>query len=453
MVRRSLFILGAFLLVGAQGTSPGELESNRLLLDRIRKDPEVYGQMCQDLRVFNRLSPERKEELRQLDRDLQKETSASQARLVRAAERYQQWLERLTPDERRAVEQSPDKKQRLAAIKKIRQKQWIERLPKAAREHLQKAQGTVREEALKDYHRLEKRRQLGWKLALGQWDDLSRKGPEDRLDKFPKEVQEFVTQALLPRLSDEQKEQLRRAEGYWPLYPRTLVELADKSAFRLLLPPAGPSKLEDLPEDFQKRLRHLRPWDQGKKRPFLLAVRPPDKWPEFGIFVSETARKHNIPLPHQLGPCAPDEFPAPTKEYIKQTMMNWKNSVLERKEWEYLRGNEGNWPAYPQALFALIRKYNLQVPGVSLPGSPELWDRYRDHPLAPTAEPSVVSDRTLRHFERWELTPEERAKLSGPANRERLQQEYSKRHPEEWEKLQESDREKQAARKSAEGSK
>src|SRR5262249_18291929 len=138
----------------------------------------------------------------------------------------------------------------------------------------------------------------------------------DRLEKLPEEVQSFVKENLLPRLRPEEYQRLRNSEGRWPLYPHTLVELTDNErvAFRLLSPTKGPSKLDDLPLDVQKRLKALK-MPEFKKR-----LAKEGRWPEYAVMVSESARRHNIPLP-PLGPSAPKDFPKPTREYIQQKMM------------------------------------------------------------------------------------------------------------------------------------
>jgi hypothetical protein len=34
----------------------------------------------------------------------------------------------------------------------------------------------------------------------------------------------------------------------------------------------------------------------------------------------------------------------------------------------------GKWPDYPQWLMVYAKKYDLSVPGVTLPGAPSRWD-------------------------------------------------------------------------------
>jgi hypothetical protein len=38
---------------------------------------------------------------------------------------------------------------------------------------------------------------------------------------------------------------------------------------------------------------------------------------------------------------------------------------------------EGKWPEYPRLIVELARKYKQPVPGWTLPGQPQFWDRLR----------------------------------------------------------------------------
>jgi hypothetical protein len=38
---------------------------------------------------------------------------------------------------------------------------------------------------------------------------------------------------------------------------------------------------------------------------------------------------------------------------------------------------QGRWPDYPRTVMELARKYKLAVPGWTLPGPAQFWDRLR----------------------------------------------------------------------------
>jgi hypothetical protein len=88
---------------------------------------------------------------------------------------------------------------------------------------------------------------LRLKQAEGKWPDFgavmhdARKGKEQiffaqklggrtpaQLKDFPIVVQQFITQRLLPALSEDEQRAMTRAEEKWPEYPRLIVELARK---------------------------------------------------------------------------------------------------------------------------------------------------------------------------------------------------------------------------------
>src|SRR5687767_10939550 len=66
-----------------------DLEQNRQLLERYRKDkPAYYARLRQDMRHFLSLPESRQAQLRQLDRDAHEEGASSAYRLLEAAGRY-----------------------------------------------------------------------------------------------------------------------------------------------------------------------------------------------------------------------------------------------------------------------------------------------------------------------------------------------------------------------------
>lgn len=439
-------VLTAGVCLGAvSAPATEEIERNRQRLDKIRSDPERARQFYHNWKTFNQLSKEQREKMRQLDRALREEPSATQVRLLRTAQRYANWLNQLPEEDRRKIAAATDK-EKLELIKEIRRRQWIEQLPKAYRERIQRAQGQERQDLIEHYRAEERARREKWQMALRHWAT----GLPDRPEKMPKEVRKFLSDELMPRLSREEKDRLRDAEGRWPDYPRALVKLLDdeKVIFRLLIPLEGPSSFEELPEEFRKQLQS-RPLilEASKKRLASYS----GKWPHFAIAVAEGAEKLNIPT-HLLGHCRPKDFPQPLCDFINEKLMAETVSVLSKEEKERLRKAEGHWPLYPRTLAELVHNHRLHLPLASLPGPAEYWNEYRREKIpAPSDKTSMVSDQILYEFAMSELKPEERAELdvslTDPLGRERLQQEYIKRHPEEWQKLVESDQQKRLRRK------
>jgi len=120
----------------APDEAPSTLDHNRQLYEKWRKDPEHHYRLWRDFHAFQALPAERQERIRKLDRDLQEEDLARQAKLWRVMERYAHWLERLSDDDRKRVESASDGRERLRIVKEIRARQWLEQLPKADQDKL-----------------------------------------------------------------------------------------------------------------------------------------------------------------------------------------------------------------------------------------------------------------------------------------------------------------------------
>jgi hypothetical protein len=441
---RNVLVLLVVTAVGVAATSDSgdALAQNRWLLNHLRHDRARYTRLQRETERFNTLSTAEQARIRALEQALSGETSETQARLLRAAERYADWLQRLPASDRNQILAETDKDKRLALIRQIRLREWLEHLPTPQRERVEKATDSERANVIAQIRSDEKSSKT-WTLAARNWNEIGARGVIDRTEKLPEEVQQFVKENLVPRLHPAERERLRFSEGRWPAYPRTLVDLNDNEriAFRLLLPVSGPKRIDELPADVQKRLKSAKTPEIFKKR----LTKAEGHWPEFAIIISEGRGNRLNARP--FGPCTPKDFPKATREFIEQKLMTPQSGVLDDAERERLRLAEGLWPSYPKTLVELAWKHRLQIPGASLPGPPELWDRYRDKPLL-AQERSVVSDLVLSVFAEFELTPAERAvldpSLADPVARERLQQEYIKRHPEAWQALVEGDKQKRA---------
>jgi hypothetical protein len=410
---------------------PDELEHNRQLLAKLRSDPEHYARLTQELRVFLDLPPEEQTRLRRLDHDLRQETSASHAKLFRVLERYSRWLEALPAADREKIETAANPRERLDRIKEIRQEQWIARLPKAYRDKIEGAKGTERTALIQEYRQQDMVRREEWQLALRHWDDMISGRQPSRLREFQPAVQTFFNEHLKPKLSAEELDRLEKAEGKWPLYTQILVELADKHAVAFPGAAGGPKLFSDLPKEDRVALERLNPKD-------LKSLRNSEgKWPEFALRVVEAARRNGIELPRPLGPSRADEFPPSVRSFIRERL----TPVLEADEKERLSRAEGYWPAYPRTLLNLARRHHLWVPGMSLPGPREYWNKFRAQSADRTPD---MPDKMLLEFVKKELSSQERDQLQlQPFNesaRERLKEEYFKRHPDELQRIRRNDR-------------
>src|SRR5262249_39352037 len=120
------------------------------------------------------------------------------------------------------------------------------------------------------------------------WQQLEKGIPlEARLSDLPSDVRNYVNDYLKMFLSKDEKERLENAEGKWPQFMLTLVELADRHP-PALMGPDGPKSFSVLPKDLEgvKELK-ARPKLEGRGR-------------GFAVHIAEVAKRNRIALPHEL---------------------------------------------------------------------------------------------------------------------------------------------------------
>lgn len=367
--RRALVLLLG-LAVAAWPALADEAASDRRALEEVRKDPERDARLRADVDAFLRLPADERARLRQLDRDLKGLEPHESERLRHVLERYAVWLEALPEPDRVLILSAPDREERLRRIKTIRRRQWEASLPKAYRDRLAATTGAEREALVDKYRREESQHRREWQFATRHWDEMLRGQLPRRAQDFNNPaLQTFVSDYLMPRLSKDDAERLREAEGHWPQYPQTLVELADKHPLLVPGPWKGPTEFKELPEDVRQALKKLTPWQR------LRLAAAEGRWPDYGVRVVEVARAAGVTLPRPLGPCRPDEFAPAIRRFIESDL----TPVLGPEEKSHLAKAEGHWPQYPRVLARLAHKHRLQVPGSALPGPADYWNRFRSH--------------------------------------------------------------------------
>jgi len=140
--------------------------NRRALEEKARQDPAWYERMLRDLDAFQSLPADQQERMRQLDKQLSAENAATNKKLMRVLERYVNWLDKLPPADRKFIEDAPNSKDRLRRIREIREKQWVQTLPKAVREEIMHAKGAERQALIKKYRQEEKKRRQEWDAAM-----------------------------------------------------------------------------------------------------------------------------------------------------------------------------------------------------------------------------------------------------------------------------------------------
>ena len=74
-----------------------------------------------------------------------------------------------------------------------------------------------------------------------------------------------------------------------------------------------------------------------------------------------------------LGASRPREFPPAVQSFIETKL----RPAVKPLEFRRLNEVEGKWPEYPLRLLDLAHRHNLKVPGMSLPGTADLWEQPR----------------------------------------------------------------------------
>jgi hypothetical protein len=448
MTRRLPLLLGATLLgcgfVWALGDVHAEEPNQQKLreLDKWRSDPERFARLQRALQAFLSLPPERQTQMRQLDQALHDEDSKSYARLNRVLERYADWLQRLPAADRQRIEASTDAGERLGIIKEIRDREWLDHLPRATREELRGLPADKQQVRVKELREQEKKRREDWRVAIGNWELLAQKRQQlSRLQKDLPDIRAFVNESLRPMLGPPELQRLDAVDGRTgPRYFATVVELADEHAIALPGPTNGPKTYEEIPEENRKILPGL--MNPANRPPHLQDAE--GKWPRYAEVFSNIAVQRKKELPKQLGPSRPEEFSQAVGTHIKQKLI----PVLSTDDLNRLKQAEGHWPQYPRTMLQLSRSHGLPVPGMSLPGPRDAWNAFRLDPVARAVALPDVADQVLHEFVRAELTVAERAalpslSLADPAVRSQVKALYFRKHPKELARLRQTDKKKQ----------
>jgi hypothetical protein len=431
--KHGVILAAGFLMSGLLLAAPSALSQDGRADPRaaLRKDPD-YARLYHDGKAFLALPAAKQEAMRTLHSDLQKLPRGERERLKEALTRYADWLDRLEPEERRAVVNAKTYKGRLQSIKRQREKEWLARQPVAVRQYLNKlppskpapavaaasvaglpplalataliAQSTdLRAETVSRLKREESRKSRDWVIASRHWLELT--DPKKTMPVHPadfgNDVETFVKEYLVPMLDKAELARLNKAEGQWPLYPMTLVELADKHP--MALPQKrGPTAFKDLPGEVQKRLAGKLAAKDGKTKNVeailqkqgnakdieaRLAVILPqqDRTPaiKFACSVATYAhslqpKKGGVKLPHELWAAQAKDMSVSMQVFLDKKGSFWLELTPE-EHGELLRA-EGKWPEYPHKVQELAVKYGFRPPWQSLPDidkKGDVWDKYR----------------------------------------------------------------------------
>jgi hypothetical protein len=348
----------------------------------IRLDRPIPAELqAKRFETFRSLIPKRRQEIVALDRQIRELPDPERDRIGSVLEEYAVWLDRLPDPLRTEVLSAPGRDERLVAIETVLVKERIETLPAEKRQKLKLiTDANEKASLLKGWFDAELEQRQEWHLAARQWQtikDGQRPWPFAE-ESLRKEIEQFVktvfkAESNTTRLTAEESRRLEfirketARDRAWFQYGAVLLELADRHP-SLPEPKDGPTmtQLDQLPKTIQTELSRKPLVLQNRIRPTL------GKWPEFALAINAENRNLKLGTLPSLGPSRPGEFREPVERFLKD-MLQPKLTPVQILE---LRRLEGRWPEYPRKMLELAKMHDLSVPGVTLPGSPRLWQQY-----------------------------------------------------------------------------
>jgi hypothetical protein len=427
------FVASAVLLAVESGFSQDTPAKSDARVDAMR-------QMVREAKTFFALPPERQEAMRKLDDDLNKLPRGERERLLHAMQWYADWLDKQSPQDRETILSTADRNARLAKIRERLEQEWIARQPKKTRDLLARMPHgrrdpavvardlvgmlatplnqrplvlastlfidslDVRAETIKGFKHHEAQQSRDWLVASRFWPDLTDADPKKRppmpahAADFGPEVEAFVKDYLRPALSKEEKNRLDKAEGHWPQYPMTLVELADKHP--LALPQRhGPETFAELPKLITDKVtakwEPKTPKGLPKAAPSVYfqnqsnnkEIRErlekveyaPTQAARLACAMAKYLHNKKESLPYEIWAAKPADLAGPMKAFLDADGP-FMGSLSEGERRELEDAQKRGWPEYPVRIKHLADKYGFRPPWFSLPEPSDArhhWDKYR----------------------------------------------------------------------------
>lgn len=324
---------------------------------------------------FQAQEPQRQQQLRKLHAEFQHLPADEQARLTRVMQRYNAWLTGRPEADRQRVLNAPSPAERLEEVRGLREREWVESLPRPYREQYTALAPAARRAKVREWQEEEADRRDEWAAVQRHWvENPSGKLPAVLADGG-KSLDPLVAH-LRPNLSDAEQRVLDEARAAMDEYGNAVgyvFAIARLTDLHPLLPftRIGPRNWQDLPDPVKKQL--------GSPAALPREVRRAQgRWPAFAWALTEHARKSNVTLP-PLGDSRREQMPPEVVQFLAKTLepLLRRSGDAGKADLRALDEAEGKWPDYPRMIMDLARKYRLVVPGWTLPGPPQAWDKWR----------------------------------------------------------------------------
>jgi hypothetical protein len=382
---QTLFVVGAVLALAPGALpepSPAELDANRRRFELLREQPEKLRALRTDAQAFFALPEARQKAIAEIEQGLRQQPPALRQRLTQVLDRYNDWLADLDDATRQKIAAADDNTRR-DLIRELREQQWLKDQPRAVQETLQKLSSDEYRKRVAELKRQERQDKIEWLMASKFWNELETKQRLPvRIEDLPQTAREpardYVKDYLLQFLTPGEKDRLEAAKGQWPLFPMTLIELADKHP-AALPGPHGPKSFAELPTEVQKKCMLAAPKFLKKEtvpasylaKLFAREVKE-GQWPQFGMQLAAAASQRGIVFDHEFLAYKKDCLEPRMQDFVVKTLQ----PLLDGDEKIRLAESIGKWPDYPQAIQDLATAHGLTPPWFTFP-RPEYWHNYR----------------------------------------------------------------------------
>jgi len=331
----------------------------------------------------------RQKQLRKLHTEFQALDPESLARYERVLKQYNSWLSRLSDTDRQRVVTASSALARLEIVRQLREQDWLRTLPAPYRAEYARLDGEARKQKVQEWRAEEADRDEDWALALRTWDQfVPGKVPQMFLNEGRVQIEGFV-QHLKENLLDHERKALDEARGNaddfgnFFGYALELVRLSD--AHPILPGKVFAKDFNSLPDSVREYLiksdKHFRKKGVVLAGEELKELRKSlGRWPEFSVELVKYAQKNKLTLPIQLGDCRKEQMPPEVLLFLDKTLEpQLRRSEPGKADLALLNKSQGIWPDYPRMIVDLAKKHRLPVPGWTLPGQPQIWDRIRSN--------------------------------------------------------------------------
>jgi hypothetical protein len=327
---------------------------------------------------FQSQNPARQQQIRRLNEEFLALPPQKQDRFTVVMQKYNSWLAGLSESNReRVIQSSPGERAKVVA--QIKEEEWVASLSKADRDEIAQLDPDARRQRIKDLRTEITDRQEEWAIAQMAPSEFQQPGKIPNIFQNDRNQIEAFVVNLKTHLNDNERRSLEEAKrqaddhSHYLWYTMEIARLAD---LHPLLP--GKPGIRDFPSLPEENRAALMKQGMRKKEDMRDFRRTAGRWPDFALEVARSAKTFNVKLPVPLGDCRKADMPPEVIKYLDTTLEPaLKKTESGQADLKALEAAQGSWPEYPKMLMDLSKKYKQPVPGWSLPGPAQTWDRFR----------------------------------------------------------------------------